>query len=588
MSYAWEVILKDVAKALSLAAGIKIQPDELAPPPDKKLGDLAFGCFRLAKIHARSPIDIAKEIVGAWKRSKYVAEVSATGPYVNVSLKSDAVAAKIIGDIESMKGEYGLSKQGGGKQVMVEYAQPNTHKEIHVGHLRNILIGSVLARILKANGWKVVTASYHGDIGAHVAKCLWFMVRKFNKECLADLSAKDVTQLLKSISKDDRTGKYLGSLYTGATKLVDDQPDLKTEVSSVQQKLEAKDLAWTKLWEETRKWSLVEMKNVFEELGADITRQYLESEVVDEGQGIVDSLLKKQVAKISQGAVVVDLENQKLGIFLIRKSDGTSLYATKDLALAFLKMREYPKLARSMMVVDNRQSLYFKQLFVTLKSMGVRVPMEFVGHEFVTLKSGAMSSREGNIVTWQELRDESMSYAMSETKKRHLDWSEKKIAETAWALVIGGLNFGMLKQDSEKIIVFDQEKSLSYDGDTGPYVQYAVTRLKSILKKAKWKRKTGAKPEELSNLTHDTEKRLALVLAAFPQVIVRAGNDLRPSPIAEWCLSAATAANAFYRDVSVLDSEPALKAARLRLIASNCLVLEQALSILGITVPDEM
>jgi len=165
-----------------------------------------------------------------------------------------------------------------------------------------------------------------------------------------------------------------------------------------------------------------EMAEIFQELGVLIDRQYFESEVVDEGQRIVDELLKKGIATKSQGAIVVPMEDQKLGVFLVRKSDGTSLYATKDLALAKLKLREYPKTNRSLIIVDNRQSLYFKQLFETLKRMGVTVPFEFVGYEFVTLKTGAMSSREGNVVTFESFRDEVVSYASRETESRHEDW----------------------------------------------------------------------------------------------------------------------------------------------------------------------
>lgn len=285
---------------------------------------------------------------------------------------------------------------------------------------------------------------------------------------------------------------------------------------------------------------------------------------------------------------MVDLEDQKLGVFLVRKSDGTSLYATKDLALAKLKFKEYPKLERSLMVVDSRQAFYFKQLFATLKLMGFVKPMEFVGYEFVTLKSGAMSSREGNIVTWQSFRDEVLEFATSETQKRHPDWNEGKVTHTAWCLMMGGIKFGMLKQDNDKIFVFDLEQALSFDGATGPYVQYAATRLGSILRKADWDAAKGLKKGDPSILNEGAEKRLALWMAQFPLTVQKAGEELRPAVVAQWCLEMASRVNEFYRDVKVLDAEKDVKEARLRLVASARTVLLLGLHLLGIPVPEEM
>ncbi|MFA5935938.1 MAG: arginine--tRNA ligase [Patescibacteria group bacterium] len=613
MSYSWDAILKNVAHVLSDAAKVEIDVRDLVTPPDDKLGDLAFGCFKLAKAKGKSPADIAKEIAAAVGTGDHsIASATAAGPYVNITLQTGDLIDRVVKDVEAME-NFGAVEDGTGKHVMLEYAQPNTHKEIHVGHFRNLILGSSLALILKSASWDTVTASYHGDVGAHVAKCLWLFVRKgashakvaapkkkkkdpvvapvspdvLAEETLKNLTENAVADMLKAVSKEDKTGKYLGALYAEASKVLEENPDWKTEVSEVQKKLEAGDKAWSTLWQETRRWSLVEIDRIFQELGVAIDRKYLESEVVNEGQKIVDELIKKGIARESQGAIIVDLEEQKLGVFLIRKSDGTSLYATKDLALAKLKLKEYPKLDRSLMLVDNRQSLYFKQLFATLKLMGLTQSMEFVGYEFVTLKSGAMSSREGNIVTLQDFRDEVLAYATKTTQERHADWTDGKVAHTAWCLTMGGIKFGMLRQDSDKIYVFDVQQALAFDGATGPYVQYAATRLGSILRKAVGNPFSGGKTT-LTALTEPSEKRLALTIAAFPGVVRRAAAELRPAFVAQWCLDMATRSNEFYRDVKVLESAPEQKAARLRLVAASRTVLERGLSFLGIPVPEEM
>ncbi|MBI5654940.1 arginine--tRNA ligase [Candidatus Uhrbacteria bacterium] len=616
MTYTWQAILEHVARKIGEAAETEVKAEDLVTPPNSDLGDVAFGCFKIAKTKGKNPAEIAKELAAKLLKDDHTIEsVSASGPYLNVVLRTGDFLSRIIQEVEHYKAKYGSSEEGNGRQVMVEYAQPNTHKEMHIGHLRNLVLGASLARLLQTDGWQVIAASYHGDVGAHVSKCLWLLVREnssgvaqpkpkkpkkgepetvvlnpdqWTEKVLAELDDTMVDKIVESIPKEKRTGEYLGKIYAEASKLLEENPDWKEQVSEVQRKLEAKSAGWNKLWQETRRWSMVEMANHFRELGVTLDRQYYESEVVEEGQKIVDNLLKSGTAKESQGAIVVDLEHEKLGVFLIRKSDGTSLYATKDLALAQLKFKEYPKLERSLHVVDYRQSLYFKQLFRTLQLMGIKKPMEYVGYEFLTLKSGAMSSREGNVVTYESFRDEVLAFARKETAARHEDWPQGRVEHTAWCLAMGGIKYGMLKQDSEKIITFELEKALAFEGDTGPYIQYAVTRMNSILKKANWDATKGVEAGDRTLLTEKAEKKLALQLAVFPEICSRSAKELKPALIAQWCFTTAQAANAFYRDVPVLEAPFGVKQARLQLVASSASVLILGLNLLGIPVPEEM
>ncbi len=613
--YSWEAIQSHVARRLSEESGVEVTVQDLVPPPKPDLGDIAFGCFKIAKAQGKNPAEIAKELEAKMKQGDLTIEtVQATGPYLNVVIKTGDLISRIVKDVEGDGRDFAANQDGKGKEVLLEYAQPNTHKEIHVGHSRNLVLGVALVNILRANGWLTKPLSYHGDVGAHVSKCLWLFVRihsaivpqpvepkpkkgvkpaipltpdQWTEWVLANLNLEIAQEILSAIPKEDRNGKYLGKMYAESTKLLEENPDWKEQVSMVQQKLESADAAWTALWAETRRWSADEMGTIFQEFGVELDRQYFESEVVTEGQRIVDELLAKKIARESQGAMVVDLEEEKLGVFLIRKSDGTSLYATKDLALAQLKAREYPKAARSLILVDNRQSLYFKQLFRTLELMGLKIPHEFVGYEFVTLKTGAMSSREGNVVTLESFRDEVMAYAKRETKQRHEDWPEGRLAHTAWCLAIGGIKFGMLKQDSDKIFVFDLERALAFDGETGPYVQYAATRLRTILRKAKWKPE-DTKACDLTALEHPCEKQLMLQVAALPGTIRQAATELRPALIAQWCVAMAHRSNDFYRDVQVIDAPFGVKQARLRLVAAVVTAFERGLGLLGIPLPDEM
>ncbi|HWQ99879.1 MAG TPA: arginine--tRNA ligase [Candidatus Methylomirabilis sp.] len=624
----WSNVKSHVAQRLTSASGVSVSPDDLVIPPRPELGDVAFGCFKLAKTLGKNPVEVAKEVVSKFGAADHlVVSAAADGPFVNVTLHTGEFIHRVIRDVEAAGAAYGACEDGTGKTLMLEYAQPNTHKEMHVGHLRNLVLGASLVKVFVRAGWKVIPASYHGDVGAHVAKCLWWFVeksrdagvgasavepapslprgagsprpdlksktprKKVKEEPRSDamgLSEKEVDAFLAAVPREKKTGRYLGELYTQASREVETHEENKQTVSAVQKALESHDPIWAKLWLETRRWSLDEFAELFDELGVKIERQYLESEVVDEGQKIVDQLLSKSVAKASEGAVVVDLEEKKLGVFLIRKSDGTSLYATKDLALAFLKKREYPKLDRSVLLVDLRQSLYFKQLFETLAMMGYAVPTEHVGYEFVTLKSGAMSSREGNVVTYQSFRDEVLAKTRGETMKRHDDWNDGKVTYTAWAIALAGLKFGMLRQDADKVFTFDLDQAMSFEGDTGPYVQYQVVRLNSILRKADAPNLRGNDEPDCRLLKEPAEKALALALARFNDVFRKAAVAMRPNLIAQWCVETAQLANAFYRDVNVLGAPDAERLARLRLICAVKDALTNGLDLLGIPVPEEM
>lgn len=583
MSY-WSELKSTLAQKASELAGAPVAPDAFVPPPKADMGDMALGCFPFANGMGKNPAEAAQVIAAGLHDAIPGVYAKAAGPFVNITFDAAPFSSNVAKDVLATGSVFGAGSAGKGKTVMVEYAQPNTHKEMHVGHLRNLVLGASLVRLLRHAGWQVIAASYHGDVGAHVAKCLWWMVVSHEKDP-GNLTDADVDAILTAIPANARTGEYLGGLYAASGREIETRgDDAKAQVSAVQRALEAHNPAWEKLWSETRKWSLTEMDALFKELGIAIDRRYLESEVVDEGQRIVDDLLKKGVAKESQGAIVVDVEEKKLGVFLIRKSDGTSLYATKDLALAYLKQREYPAIDRSILVVDNRQSLYFNQLFETLRQMGYTATLEHVGYEFVTLKSGAMSSREGNVVTYQSFRDEVLAKTRAEVAARHTDWSAEKQEAEAQAIAKAGLMFGMLRQDADRIFTFDVDQALSFEGDTGPYVQYATVRLSSILRKAG----EAPTPSSAPHQAHEAEKALALSLAQFEDVCRRAADELRPNILAHWCVEAAHRANAFYRDVPVLDAPNAERAARLNLVAAARDVLTNALGLLGIPVPEEM
>lgn len=629
--YTLEAIKSNMARHIGDVLEEKIGPEDIVAPPKPDMGDLAFACFRVAKKRGTSTADVAKELARKLENvDQSVEKIEAAGPYLNIKLRAGVFIDRVAREVEQAGEDYGRTEAGQGKQVMLEYANLNSHKEFHVGHLRNILYGLSLNRLLGFAGWHTVPVSYLNDMGSHVAKCLWLFVRRgsylierpkpkavrgkkkaeqledptvtmtedqWTRYVMENLTVTWAHRMIDAIPAKDHTGKFLGEIYAEASKLLEENEAWKSEVSLVLKKLEDHDKGWAYLWQETRRWSLMELSRYLQDLGADIEKQYLESEFVDRSKQAVDDLLAKGIAIESQGAVIIDfdaypdpeVQKQKLGVMILRKSDGTLIYATKDIPLAEQKFEDYPKQDLSLIVVDFRQALYFRQLFAALKLLGYAKPLKHLGYEFVTLPDGAMASRKGNIVTLQDFLARAIELARAEVVARHKDeWNDGKIEHAAWCIAMGGVMFTMLRQDPEKPIVFDMAKALAFEGDTGPYVQYAATRLASINQKAKSK-KQDLKNADMVVLDHDSEKHLAFVLAQLPEAAARAAAEYKPSIVAQWCLDAASAVSVFYRDVKVLESKnEEVKLARLRLVAAARVALQNGLHLLGINVPDAM
>ncbi|MFH1712054.1 MAG: arginine--tRNA ligase [Patescibacteria group bacterium] len=566
--YAKQQAIQEAITSLkkALGKGFTVTTDILETPPDEKLGDIAFPCFEFAKGESKNPVEVARELAAKIGPSKMIEKVDAVGPYVNFTFDNQALTEQVIKEVDQDQEKYGYSKLGKGKKVIVDYAQPNTHKEFHVGHIRNGVLGQSVVNILEANGYKVIPASYIGDSGADVAKAIWGL-QKFHEG--------------EEFKKEERAQK-LQEIYTEATKYVEDHPEAKEEIAEVQTKLEAKEDPWHSLWKETREWSLDSFKEIFKELNIKPKVWYFESEVEEEGKKIVQKLLTDGIAKKSEGATIVDLTEEDLDIFLVLKSDGSALYATMDLALAMKKEREYDP-DRQLFVVDVRQSFYFKQLFATLKKMGVTTTLAHLAYDMVTLPDGAMSSREGNVVTYRELKEQMVGLLKDETAKRHEDWTEKQVDETAFKIAIASIIFMMLRQDPKTVITFDLKEAMSVDGFTGPYVLYTIARIESIKRKAKVKEKVNTKL-----LTHSDEFALIRALAEYPLVVERAGQTFQVSLLAQWAFDTSKLFAEYYHEVRVLEDKKDVSAARLALIGAVQTSLTNAMQLLGIDILKEM
>jgi len=532
----------------------------LEKPPKEIQSDLAFPCFSLAKKLKKSPVEIASDLAGKMKPGGLVREVEAKGPYLNFHADWPALGNLLLKEIKTKKGSYGSQKRK--EKVLVEFAHPNTHKAFHIGHVRNIALGESLSRLLEHAGFKVARVNYQGDIGPHVAKNLWGLLNL----------------RIKPPSKD--RGKWLGEVYAKANKKINGSENLEKEVREINKKLYAGDKEIRKLWKQTRQWSLDYFESVYRDFGAKFDRFYFESEV--EGPGIVlaKTFLKKGVAKKSEGAIVMDLEKEGLGIYVLLTQDQTPLYSIKDFVLAGFQEKEFHP-SKIIHVVGTEQILHFRQLFKGLERTNPKIAKKemHLPYELVNLKSGKMSSREGNIITYDELKEEVFSHALKATKKHSDTKDPKKIAEM---ITLGGIKYDILKQSPEKVIVFDWEQALSFDGNAAPYLQYTHARACSILKKA---RSSGG---DAKHLTDRRELELMKHLLVFPEAVESAARDYRPHYLCNYVFELATFFNDFYQNIPVLKAESGVREARLALVKASKGVLGIGLNLLGIEAPERM
>ena len=554
-------------------------------PPESALGDFAFPCFRFSKPLRQSPQAIAESLAGRLRSlgDPWIARVEVKSAFLNIFVNPSKMAEFTLPNV--LNGTFfsilSNAKSNQNTKTMVEFSQPNTHKEFHVGHGRNVCLGDSLVKIYRYNGFPVVPVNYIGDEGAHVAKCLWQSLSylKENPESLASATNK---------------AEWYNQRYVEATiKLDEANPEDKklfhAEISEALKSIEAQKGGTFELWKSSRQECLENFERIYQWLGVSFDYVFFESEVSQECQAIVDEGIKSGLFTESDGAYGVDLKDFKLGYFLARKRDGNSLYITKDLALAKRKFRDF-KIERSIYVVGDEQSFHFKQLFKVLEMMGFEQAKQcyHLAYGMVVLPEGKMSSRKGNSFTFGQLRD----YVESEIQK-YLEkyigvWTPEQLKETAERLTLGAIKYGMLSMDPNREIVFEPKLWVSFEGDSGPYLMYAYARTRSILAKGQGEGFTPSL-DYLERLVSDTEKNLIRSIYDFNGAVESAARNYRPSNIANHLYEMCKCFNRFYADTPVLKaSDKGLVESRLALVAAFGETLSRGLKLLGIETVEKM
>lgn len=557
--------------------------------------------FQLAAMEARSgkappgrPVsvraqEIASEVAQALGTPAGFAHIEAVKGYLNLYFSPGEYTRRVIDTVREQGKQYGWGAPKG-EQVMVEFSQPNTHKAFHVGHLRSAILGDTLCRILEAAGYNVVRANYFGDIGLHVIKWLWNYMKYHAGER----------------PPVEETTRWMGDLYAEASRRLEENPELEAEVRAVYARWDRKDPEIVDLWRETRQWSLDGFDQMYKVLDIRFDRLYSNSEAEEPGKAVVDELIQRGIAEDERptGPVIVriddllGLKKEKYRVLVILRSDNTALYATEDLALAKIKFSEYD-LARSLYVVDVRQSLHFQQVFKTLEIAGYSWAPNciHIAYELVNLPGNVvMASREGTVVLLEDLVREATQRALQVVREKNPTLDEAQQHSVAHAVGIGAIKFPMLARETAKLVTFDWESALDFNGQAAPYIQYAQVRANSILKRLRAEDSEGMPigsdglPEPLTPTyaLDATEIQLINLISRFPKEVQRAADEYKPLHLTNLAYEVARAFNDFYNQCPVLKADPEVRAVRLHLVAAARQTLTNLLNLLGIQAPEVM
>ena len=536
----------------------------LEKPKSSEMGDIAFPAFSLAKVERKAPQAIATDIVEKLDTTGFE-KVVATGPYVNFFLDKDAISHQVLTDVIAEKDQYGQLNIGQGRNVTIDMSSPNIAKPFSVGHLRSTVIGDALANIHGKLGFNPIRINHLGDWGKQfgmliVAYKLWG-----DKTAV---EADPISELLK--------------LYVRINAEAEEKPELDEEARQWFKKLEDGDQEALELWQWFRDESLVEFNRIYEKLDVhfdSFNGEAFYNDKMDEGIQILE---EKGLLQESKGALIVDLERYNLPPALIRKTDGATLYITRDMATAMYRKRTYD-FVKSIYVVGQEQINHFKQLKAVLKEMGFdwSDDMTHVTFGLVTKDKKKLSTRKGNIILLEPTLDEAILRALSQVEAKNPNLENKE--EVAHAVGVGAVKFFDLKTDRDNGYDFDLEAMVSFEGETGPYVQYAYARIQSILRKANFVPST----ENNYKLADAESWEIIKHIQNFSTVVERAGDKFDPSLIAKYAINLAQAFNKYYAHTRILDESPE-RDSRLALAYATGVVLKEALRLLGVKAPEKM
>ena len=536
----------------------------LEQPKSSDLGDIAFPAFSLAKVERKAPQAIAADIAEKIDQSAFE-KVVATGPYVNFFLDKSKISDQVIKSVIEAGADYGQQDEGHGQNITIDLSSPNIAKPFSVGHLRSTVIGDALSNIFRKMGYNTIKINHLGDWGKQFGLLMVAYKKWGSKEAV---EANPIDELLK--------------LYVRINAEIENDPELDDEGRLWFKKLEDGDPEATELWQWFRDESLVEFNRIYKLLGVEFDSLNGEAFYNDKMDEAVQILEEKGLLKESKGASIVELDDVNLPPAMIKKSDGATLYITRDIATAIYRARTY-NFVKNIYAVGQEQSNHFRQLKAVLKKMGFDWSDDMIHVDFglVTKNRQKLSTRKGNIILLEPTLQEAISRAKAQIEEKNPELENKE--EVAHAVGVGAVKFYDLKTDRRNGYDFDLEAMVSFEGETGPYVQYAYARIQSILRKANFTPSTDA----TYSLSDPESWEIIKLLQDFSRVVKRAAENYDPSLIAKYAINLAQAFNKYYAHTRILDESPE-RDSRLALSYSTAVVLKEALRLLGVDAPEKM
>lgn len=543
-------------------------------PQDQSMGDYAFPCFRLAKTMRKAPNLIAAELAEKLQGEQLFSEVSPVNAYVNMFVSREEMMKSTVSEVLEEKENFGRSDIGGNKKVIVEFSSPNIAKPFHIGHIRSTVIGNSLSKIYDALGYDVFKINHLGDYGTQFGKMICAYRRWGNRE---DVINSPIKTLL--------------GYYTKFHVEVEEHPELEDEARAIFTKLEQGSKEEVELWQWFREESLKEFQRVYDMLGIEFDSYNGESFYSDKMPRFEKELSDKGLLHESNGAQVVDLEEYKLGTALIKKSDGSSLYITRDIAAAVYRKENYD-FYKNIYVVATQQNLHFQQLFKILELMGYDWANQCVHVPFgmVRLEEGTMSTRHGRVVFLEDV----LNGAIEKTREiiEEKNPNIENLEEITSQVGIGAVVFNELSNNRIKDYTFKWDQILNFDGETGPYVQYTHARCASLLRKAG--EDIVAKAQDPKNVDFallaksDSAYELTKLIYAFPGVVEQAGEKYEPSIITRHIIDIAQCFNKFYHDEHIIVDDEVEKTSKIALVIATKRVIATGIGLLGMKAPERM
>jgi len=569
---AWKERISSALASLAERKGIEIDAAVLGAlpvetPPDPRLGDLAFPMFTFARTFRTSPGNIADQVKDILaEEAGHNDSVSSAGPYINITLDPGTLAQRVIGKVLADRDSYGTGASRAGERVMVEFSCPNTNKPLHLGHLRNDAIGESVSRILKANGAEIIKVNLINDRGIHICKSM--------------LAYKEFGEGTTPETEGMKGDHFVGTYYVRFNEWAKENPEAEGKAREMLRRWENGDEDVVSLWEKMNGWAMRGIEKTYADTGISFDKIYFESETYKTGKDeILKGLEKGVFYRDREGTVWADLSDVQLDKKVLLRSDGTSLYLTQDVGTAITRHRDW-QFTRCVYVVGSEQQYHFKVLFHILALLGKEWAenLYHLSYGMVNLPGGKMKSREGTVVDADDLYADLKTLAGREIREKGREEDVRDFERTAHDVALGALHYYLLQVSPARDMIFNPAESISFNGNTGPYLQYMGARISSMRRKYEDRVKEfagGTFRGELLDL--DEERNIVKIMAEFPEIVEKAGEELNPSVITAYLYRLSRAYSKYYHDYPVLHNDDAdLVVSRMELSTAVLQVLQNA------------